>query len=230
MARGHGDPDLVGAVDGPTVRDEDAALLGGQVLDEAESRMLASSGVAHFGAGMLGGPAGLAALDAWARTVATRVDGCYIAFDMDVLDAADGWALTMPEPDGISIATAIAAVRLLADALPIDGIGLTAMTIRAETPAADIERTIDAVAALTETALGIAEPGRDAPKRTRPPPQPRSTRPSDEHRTDVPRRSPPPSATSGWVVLLSIVAIVIALGSSGSRSRSRCGNVAPPSW
>jgi arginase len=158
MARGHGDPDLVDAVDGPTVRDEDAALLGGQVLDEAESRMLASSRVAHFGAGMLGGPAGLAALGAWARTVATRVDGCYIAFDMDVLDAADGWALTMPEPDGISISTALAAVRVLAHALPIDGIGLTAMMIRPQTPAADIERTVDALAALTETALGTPSP------------------------------------------------------------------------
>lgn len=158
MARGHGDADLVAAVDGPTVRDDDAALLGGQVLDEAESRMLVSSRVAHFGAGMLGGPAGLAALGAWAKTVATRVDACYIAFDMDVLDAAGGWALTMPEPDGISLATALAAVRILAEAMAVDGIGLTAMMIRAETPDADFERTIDAIAALVETALGRPKP------------------------------------------------------------------------
>jgi arginase len=172
MARGHGDPDLVAAVDGPTVRDADAALLGGQVLDEAESRMLATSPVAHFGAGMLGGAAGLAALGAWARTVASRVDGCYIAFDMDVLDAADGWALTMPEPDGISLATALAAVGVLADALPIDGIGLTAMTIRAETPDADIERTVDAVAALVEAALGLpnADGTSEDAQATAPPP------------------------------------------------------------
>jgi arginase len=163
MACGRGDPDLVAAVDGPTVREDDAALLGGQVLDETESRMLAASGVAQFGAGMLGGPAGLAALGAWAKTVATRVDACYIAFDMDVLDGETGWALAMPEPDGISLATAIAAIRLLADAMPIAGIGTTTIMIRPETPEADIERTIDAVAALGEAALEVvasAEPER----------------------------------------------------------------------
>ena len=90
MICGRGDPDLVAAGDGPTVREEDAALLGGQVLDETESRMLAASRVAHFGAGMLGTEAGLAALDGWARTVATRVAGLYIAFDMDCLDASGG--------------------------------------------------------------------------------------------------------------------------------------------
>ncbi len=154
MACGRGDRDLVAAVDGPTVREDDAALLGGQVLDETESRMLASSGVAHFGAGMLAGPAGLAALRGWATSVAERVDGCYIAIDMDVLDAATGWALTMPEDGGISLATAIAAVRTLAAALPIEGIGTTSMMIRPETPEPDIARTIDAVAALVEAALG----------------------------------------------------------------------------
>ena len=43
MACGRGDPDLVAAVDGPTVREVDAGLFGGQVLDETESRMLAAS-------------------------------------------------------------------------------------------------------------------------------------------------------------------------------------------
>ncbi len=159
MACGRGDPDLVAAVDGPTVREDDAALLGGQVLDEAESRMLASSGVAHFGAGMLGGPAGLAALRGWATSVAERVDGCYIAFDMDVLDEAAGWALTTPEPAGISLATAIAAVRTIAAIIPVDGIGTTAILIGSETPEADIERTIDAATALVESALAAAPTG-----------------------------------------------------------------------
>lgn len=153
MACGRGDRDLVAAVDGPSVREDDAALLGGQVLDEAESRMLASSAVAHFGAGMLAGPAGLAALRGWATAVAERVDGCYIAFDMDVLDEATGWALTMPEPGGISLPTAIAAVRTIAAIMPVAGIGTTAMMIRSETPEPDVERTIDALAALVEAAL-----------------------------------------------------------------------------
>ena len=162
MACGRGDPVRVAAVDGPTVREEDAALLGGQVLDETESRSLASSPVAHFGAGMLAGSAGLAALAGWAGRVAGRVDGCYIAFDLDALDAAAGWALTMPEDDGLSLTTAIAAVRTLAAAMPVDGIGTTAMMTRPETPEPDIRRTIDAVAALVEAALGEAAPAEAA--------------------------------------------------------------------
>ena len=103
MICGRGDPDLVEACDGPTVDPKDAALIGGQVLDEQESRMLAASGVAHFGAGMVQGAAGLAALAAWARVVARSVDGLYIAIDMDCLDASGGWAVTFPEPGGLSL-------------------------------------------------------------------------------------------------------------------------------
>ena len=49
MLCGRGDPGLVGAVSGPTVAEEDAALIGAQVLDQDESRMLNSSAVAQFG-------------------------------------------------------------------------------------------------------------------------------------------------------------------------------------
>ena len=116
MLCGRGDPDLVAAVDGPTVMEQDAALFGGQVLDETESRMLAASRVAQFGAGMLGDgrPAG-GASRAGRGPCGPRVDGIYIAFDMDCLDGAGGWAVTMPEPDGLALETAIAAVRILAD-------------------------------------------------------------------------------------------------------------------
>ena len=51
-------------------------------------------GSPSFGAGMLGTKAGLAAVEGWARSVATRVDGIYVAFDMDCLDGAEGWAVT----------------------------------------------------------------------------------------------------------------------------------------
>ena len=66
MICGRGDEELVEACGGPTVYDEHAALIGGQVLDEEESRMLAASGVAHFGAGMIEHAPGLTALSAWA--------------------------------------------------------------------------------------------------------------------------------------------------------------------
>ena len=150
MLLGHGNPDLVAACDGPTADAADAALLGGQVLDEAESRMLAASRVAHFGAGMLGTDAGLAALDGWARTVAARVDGFYVAFDLDALDAAGDWAVAMPEPNGLALETALAAVRTVAAAGPVAGFGATAVLIGR---GGDADRTVDAIARLAEAAL-----------------------------------------------------------------------------
>jgi arginase len=153
MLLGHGDADLVAACDGPTADAADAALLGGQVLDEGESRTLAASRVAHFGAGMLGTDSGLAALDAWARTVAQRVAGFYIAFDLDALDAAGDWAVAMPEPNGLSLETALAAVRTIAAAGPVVGFGATAMLFgRGGNP----ERTLDAAVALAAAGLATA--------------------------------------------------------------------------
>jgi arginase len=149
MLCGRGDADLVAAADGPTVMEQDAALFGGQVLDETESRMLASSRVAQFGAGMLGTKAGLAAVEGWARSVATRVDGIYIAFDMDCLDGAEGWAVTMPEPDGLALETAVAAIRVLAEAMPVVGFGPTGVTLAN----GDGPKTAAAAAVLAEAAF-----------------------------------------------------------------------------
>ena len=151
MIVGHGAPDLLAAVDSPTADAGDAALLGGQVLDEMESRTLASSRVAHFGAGMLGTDAGMAALGAWAKVVAARVDAFYIAFDMDALDAAGDWALATPEPNGLSLDTALTAVRTIAAAGPVAGFGATAILVG---KGGDPERTADAAVALAEAALG----------------------------------------------------------------------------
>jgi arginase len=157
LACGRGDPALVAAAEGPTVRELDAALFGGQVLDETESRMLAASGVAQFGPGMLADPAGQAAAAVWSATVAGRIDAWYIAVDMDVLDAAGGWAVAMPEPDGLSLETALATVRTIASSgAPVIGFGATAVMRRDD---ADIDATIDAVAALAEAALAEAPPG-----------------------------------------------------------------------
>jgi arginase len=151
MICGRGDADLLAACDAPTAREEDAALLGGQVLDEAESRMLAASRVAHFGAGMLGGDAGQAALAGWARAVAGRVDGFYIAFDLDALDASGDWALAMAESGGITLETAVSSIRTIAAAGPVVGFGATAVLFGR---GGDAGRTVDAVATLAEAALG----------------------------------------------------------------------------
>lgn len=152
MLCGRGDPGLVAACDGPTVHEEDAALLGAQVLDEQESRMLAASPVAQFGAGMLAGPAGLAALEAWATVVSTRCDGLYIAFDLDAIDASEGVAVAMPEPDGLSVETAIAALRILARTNRVVGFGPTATMRRPDSPL-DFDHHVEIVARLAEAAL-----------------------------------------------------------------------------
>jgi arginase len=152
MLCGHGDPDLVGACDGPTVREANAALLGGQVLDQQESRILNASAIATFGAGMLAHEAGRAGLGGWARAVAARVEGLYIAFDADCLDASGGWALTMPEPAGMTLATAIAAVRTLVEAIPVVGFGATAITLAN----GDGPKTTAAITEIASIAFGLA--------------------------------------------------------------------------
>ncbi len=149
MACGRGDRDLVAAVDGPVVREEDCAIVGGQVLDEAESRMFAASPIAQFGAGMLGTDAGMAALAAWAQVVATRVDGFYVAIDHDCLDASVRPAVAMPEPDGILPDAAIAAVRTIAAAGPVIAHGATGISLGN----GDAERTVAIAADLAAASL-----------------------------------------------------------------------------
>ena len=152
MLCGRGDGDLVAAADGPTVRPTSAALLGAQVLDEQESRMLTTDGVAQFGSGMLATRAGQAALAAWAASTGETVDGLYIAVDFDVLDAGGNWAVQMPEPDGLSLETAVAAVEALrAGGAPVVGFGATGINLR---NGGDVERTVEAVAQLAGAALG----------------------------------------------------------------------------
>lgn len=150
MACGRGDPDLLAACDAPTVREEDCALVGGQMLDEEEGRQLAASRIAHFGPGMLSTAAGLAALEAWASVVARSVDGFYIAVDHDCLDAAGGWAVAMPESHGLSLETAAAAIGILANSAPILGYGATTISLSSGGAA----RTVDAAAALAIAAFG----------------------------------------------------------------------------
>jgi arginase len=150
MACGRGDPDLLAACDAPSVREEDCALVGGQMLDEEEGHQLAASRIAHFGPGMLSTAAGVAALEGWAAVVARSVDGLYIAVDHDCLDAAVGWAVTMPELDGLSLATAVAAIGVLASAAPVLGYGATTISLTN----GDAARTVDAAAALAIAAFG----------------------------------------------------------------------------
>jgi len=148
---GRGDPGLVAAAEGPTVDLRHAALIGGQVLDEAESRWLSASAVAHFGAGMLATAAGLDALRAWADAIAPEVDGLYVAIDHDVLDADEAsWALTMPEFGGVRAGRAVEIVRTLAAAVPVVGYGATTMNFENE---CDAERTIEVAARLAVAAF-----------------------------------------------------------------------------
>jgi arginase family enzyme len=91
----------------------------------------------------------MAALAAWATSKAVDVDGLYVAFDMDALDGARDWAVQMPEPDGISLDTAVAAVRTLARAIPVAGFGATGVNLDNGDPG----RTRDAVVRLAAAAL-----------------------------------------------------------------------------
>lgn len=61
-----------------------------------------------------------------------------------------GWALAMPEPDGISLETAVRAVRTIAAAGQVVGFGAAAILIGL---AGDPAHTADAVATRAEAAL-----------------------------------------------------------------------------
>ena len=116
--------------------------------------MLGASPVAQFGSGMLAGPAGLAALEGWARVVGERCDGLYIAFDLDAVDQSEGICVAMPEPDGLSVETSIAALRILARTNRVVGFGPTATMRRRDVDDAAFDRHVEIVARLTEAALG----------------------------------------------------------------------------
>ena len=110
--------------------EQDAALFGGQVLDEAESRTIAASRIAHFGAGMLGTSAGLAAVDGWAADGRRARRRDLPRLRPGLPRCAGGWAVTMPETGGLALETALeAAVRTLAAAMPVVGFGATAVTL-----------------------------------------------------------------------------------------------------
>ena len=66
--------------------------------------------------------------------------------------SAGGWAVMMPEPDGLSLETALAAVRTIAASAPVAGFGATAARIDDDDPAA-ATHTVDAIARLAEAAL-----------------------------------------------------------------------------
>ena len=87
--------------------------------------------------------------------MAGRVDGFYIAFDLDALDASGDWAVAMPEPGGLSLDTATASVRAIRGAGPVVGFGATAVLIGR---GGDADVTLDAVTALAEAALGPLRP------------------------------------------------------------------------
>ena len=71
---------------------------------------------------------------------------------MDCLDGAEGWAVTMPEPDGLALETAVAAIRVLAMAMPVVGFGPTGVTLAN----GDGPKTAAAAAALAEAAFAPA--------------------------------------------------------------------------
>jgi hypothetical protein len=56
----------------------------------------------------------------------------------------------MPEPDGLSLATAVAAIGVLASAAPVLGYGATTISLSN----GDAARTVDAAAALAIAAFG----------------------------------------------------------------------------
>jgi arginase family enzyme len=83
--------------------------------------------------------------------VSRRIDGFHVAFDVDCLDASGGWAVTLQEPGGLSVETAVRALRGFAAIGPVVGFGASTVSLGN----GDASRAVDAVAALATAALGV---------------------------------------------------------------------------
>jgi hypothetical protein len=145
MLCGRGDPDLVSAADGPSV-DKRTPLLGDR-CSTRPSREIAASRIAHLGPGC--SHAGRHrrprrwALRSGARSTRSTSRSTWLP------RRSGGWALTMPETGGLSLPSALAAVRTLASAIPVAGFGATAVTLAN----GDGPKTVDAIAQLAEAAF-----------------------------------------------------------------------------
>ena len=68
---------------------------------------------------------------------------------MDCLDAGGGWAVTMPETDGLALDAVLRAVATIARVAPVVGVGATGVTLTN----GDAAATVDAIAALAAAGL-----------------------------------------------------------------------------
>jgi arginase len=90
----------------------DCILIGARSLDPPEQQFIAENALAD-------------SVDDLDR-VLSEVDGVYVAFDCDVLDAGE-IACFMPEPGGIALDEGVAIVRSVYDRVPVLGLGLTGL-------------------------------------------------------------------------------------------------------
>jgi arginase family enzyme len=99
-------------LDSGTVAAENTALVGARNLDPPEAEFIAANGVRIGSEGIdpaLGG-----------------VESVYVAFDFDVLDPAEDADSFMPEPDGLTLAEAEAALARIVERRRVAGAGFTA--------------------------------------------------------------------------------------------------------
>ena len=100
-------------LDAGTVAAEDVALVGARNLDPPEEDFIAESGIRT----------GIEAL----RPAVADADAVYVAFDCDVLDPAHEVVPFMPEPGGLTLDEATAALERAAAETPVAGIGFTGL-------------------------------------------------------------------------------------------------------
>ncbi|HSK16590.1 MAG TPA: arginase family protein [Gaiellaceae bacterium] len=101
-------------VDGDIVAPDDIALVGARNLDPPEEEFIAAHGV-HVGE------------DAIDRAL-EGVQAVYVAFDADVLDPDEDVLPFMPEPGGLTLVEAAAALRGIVAERLLAGAGLTGLT------------------------------------------------------------------------------------------------------
>jgi arginase len=97
-------------LDSGAVRVEDTVLVGARNLDPPETEFIATVGLRTGSENV--------------EAALADTDAVYVAFDCDVLDAAE-IASFMPEPDGMTLAEAEELLRAVSDHEAVAGVGLT---------------------------------------------------------------------------------------------------------
>jgi arginase len=129
------------------VADHSVLLIGARALDPLEERALDESRIRRLRSAEV-----LSDLPAAVRLLSEHVPGTYIHLDLDVLEPSEAVANASAAPGGLSSDNLAAALQLIAAAVAVDAVALTAYDPSWDTTGRAAEIAIDLACAIVRTA------------------------------------------------------------------------------